>query len=113
MSFKKFFQKHIATPPVKKWVFNKAGFNKYGLYHDDVLYETPVVEEAVRRLPPEVYDARMYRLIRAHQLSLSHSILPEKERPTFEEDQKNRYLEKLMEEVEKEIKERKIWGKTH
>ena len=23
----------------KKWVFDSSGFNQYGLYHDDVLYE--------------------------------------------------------------------------
>ncbi len=39
---------------VRKWVFKIAGFNQYGLYHDDVLNETPEVIEAIRRLPPRL-----------------------------------------------------------
>ena len=30
------------------------GFNQYGLYHDDALYEHADVAEAVRRLPPQL-----------------------------------------------------------
>ena len=29
---------------VKKWAFNASGFNQYGLYRDDVLYETDEVK---------------------------------------------------------------------
>jgi len=29
---------------IKKWAFNLSGFNQYGLYHDDVLYETDEVK---------------------------------------------------------------------
>ena len=42
--------------------FNLSGFNKYGLYSDDMLYhEDPDVKEAIERLPKDVYDAKTYR----------------------------------------------------
>ncbi|XP_035218354.1 cytochrome b-c1 complex subunit 7-like [Stegodyphus dumicola] len=113
MAFRSFVQKYIATPGVKKWFFNHSGYNKLGLYRDDLLYETPEVQEAIRRLPQEVYDARMYRIQRAHQLQINHSILPQNEWTKFEDDQKNRYLEPLLKEVEQEKKERDLWAKTH
>lgn len=48
-----------------KLVFNLAGYNKYGLYSDDVIYhDSPVVKEALRRLPKEVLDARNFRYFR-------------------------------------------------
>lgn len=113
MALKQFVQKYIATPSVKRWFFNKSGYNKYGLYRDDLLYETPEVKEAIRRLPPDVYDARMYRIIRAHQLSLTHTVLPKEEWTKFEDDENYRYLKPLLEEVEKEKKERELWAKAH
>lgn len=47
--------------------------------HDDVLYETPDVEEAIRRLPAKLVDERNFRLIRALQLSGQKKILPREE----------------------------------
>ena len=31
--------------------FSAAGFNQYGLYHDDALYENDDVKEALKRVP--------------------------------------------------------------
>ena len=39
------------------------GFNKLGLMRDDVLMETSDVAEAVKRLPPKLYDERQFRLV--------------------------------------------------
>ena len=39
---------------IQKWAFNSAGWNQYGLYHDDALFEHEDVKEAVRRLPPSI-----------------------------------------------------------
>ncbi|GFQ86154.1 cytochrome b-c1 complex subunit 7 [Trichonephila clavata] len=113
MALRAFIQKNIATKGVKRWFFNRMGYNKYGLYRDDIFYETPEVKEAIRRLPQDIYDARIYRIQRAFQLSLTQSILPENEWTKFEDDLKNHYLESLVEDVKKEIKERESWAKTH
>lgn len=57
-----------------KLAFNLAGYNKYGLYSDDVIYhDSPVVKEALRRLPKEVLDARNFRYFRRCVIQL-HSI---------------------------------------
>merc|ERR1712137_317626 len=42
---------------MRRVAYNASGFNKYGLMHDDVLYETPDVEEALRRLPTKLMSA--------------------------------------------------------
>ena len=50
-----------------------------GLYNDDCLHETPEVAEAIRRLEPEVYDKRIYRISRAFLLSANKKVLPKEE----------------------------------
>lgn len=58
-------RKNSWTSMFSKLVFNLAGYNKYGLYSDDVIYhDSPVVKEALRRLPKEVLDARNFRYFR-------------------------------------------------
>ncbi|XKL61740.1 hypothetical protein PGB90_001573 [Kerria lacca] len=95
-------------------LFKLIGYNKLGLYHNDVLYNFPDVLEAVRRLPPEIQDARNYRLIRAVQLDITRSILPENQWTTYEDDLKyGRYLEPYLEEVKKELREQDEWNATH
>jgi len=91
-----------------RWLYNSAGFNQYGLYHDDVLYETPEVKEAIRRLPQHLYDERNFRMIRALQLSMTKTILPKDQWTKYEEDY--RYLEPYLEEVKKEFDERTMWN---
>ncbi|KAF8787107.1 Cytochrome b-c1 complex subunit 7 like protein [Argiope bruennichi] len=113
MAFRQFVQKYVATNGVKRWFFNRMGYNQYGLYHDDLYYETPEIQEAVRRLPREIQDARVYRIQRAFQLSISQSILPKEEWTKFEDDLKNRYLQPYIDEVKKEKKEKDLWAKMH
>lgn len=58
-------KKNSWTFMMSKLVFNLAGYNRYGLYSDDVIYhDSPVVKEALRRLPKEVLDARNFRYFR-------------------------------------------------
>lgn len=110
-----------------------AGFNKYGisdfsdawyrrhymptifflagLLHNDCLYETPDVKEALKRLPPKILDERAYRQIRAMNLSATHRILPKEQWTKWDEDV--RYLEPYLEEVERERLEREDWEDNH
>ena len=53
--------------------------------HDDVLYETPDVEEAIRRLPQKIVDDRNYRIMRALQVSGQKKLLPKNEWTKYED----------------------------
>jgi len=109
----------IRHPGFRKWYFNLSGWNKMGLYQNDIdcLDQLPfhpscedVYDEALRRLPAEEYDRFVFRLIRASQLEITKSYIPAKERTTFEEDEtKGRFLEPYMKEVLAEKKEKEDW----
>ena len=51
---------------------------------DDILAETDDVKEALRRLPRDEYDARMFRIVRALHLSGKKEILPKIEWTSYE-----------------------------
>ncbi|XP_059205299.1 cytochrome b-c1 complex subunit 7 [Centropristis striata] len=93
----------------RKWYYNACGFNKYGLVRDDTLYEDADVAEALRRLPENVYNDRMFRMKRALDLSMKQQILPKEQWTKFEEDV--RYLAPYLEEVIRERKEKEEWMK--
>jgi len=93
---------------LRRWAYNKAGFNKYGLKVHDCLYESPEVVEAIRRLPEPVQDERNFRIIRALQLSMMKSVLPKEEWPTYDSD--DYYLDPYLEEVKREMAERREWA---
>jgi len=99
------------NPGFRKWYFNLEGYNKYGLYHDDLVEpESPLTKEAIRRLPAEEYDAHVFRVVRASQLEITKSFVPPEERPTYEEDQtKGRFLQPYLKEIEAEKKEKEQW----
>ncbi|BES94588.1 Hypothetical protein NTJ_07396 [Nesidiocoris tenuis] len=96
-----------AASPFRKWVYNASGFNKYGLMHDDLLYETPDVKQALKRLPEDLLHQRSFRIVRAMQLSMTHDILPKEQWTKFEEDVK--YLQPYIDEVRREREEREEW----
>ncbi|KAJ5179755.1 Cytochrome b-c1 complex subunit 7 [Penicillium capsulatum] len=92
--------------PIAQWHNNLAGYRQLGLKYDDLLpEESEAVQTALKRLPAkEAYD-RVFRIRRAFQCSISHTILPPNEHIKPEED--NAYLTPIIRAVEKEIKERK------
>lgn len=92
----------------RKWYYNAAGFNKLGLMRDDTLHETEDVKEAIRRLPEDLYNDRMFRIKRALDLTMRHQILPKDQWTKYEEDKF--YLEPYLKEVIRERKEREEWG---
>ncbi|XP_067835271.1 cytochrome b-c1 complex subunit 7 isoform X1 [Heptranchias perlo] len=94
---------------LQKWYYNAAGFNKFGLMRDDTLYENDDVKEAVRRLPENLYNERIFRMKRALDLSLKHQILPKDLWTKYEEDVY--YLEPYLKEVISERKEKEEWNK--
>lgn len=52
---------------------------------DDTLYEDDDVKEALKRLPEDLYNERMFRIKRALDLSLKHRILPKEQWVKYEE----------------------------
>lgn len=93
----------------RKWYYNAAGFNKLGLMRDDTIHETEDVKEAIRRLPENLYNDRMFRIKRALDLTMRHQILPKEQWTKYEEDKF--YLEPYLKEVIRERKEREEWAK--
>lgn len=99
-----------------RYFFKTDGYNKYGLYHDDLIggYNNtvkPIVAEAYRRLlidQPDLHDQRVFRALRASQLKIEKKLLPEDQWPSFEEDMtKGRYLQPYLEQLEKEDREKR------
>jgi len=94
---------------VKTWAYNLSGFNKYGLMRDDCLMETTDVVEAIKRLPPKLYDERQFRISRALLLSCQKTILPKEQWTKVEEDV--RYLMPYVDEIRREKAEKAEWSK--
>ena len=63
-----------------------------GLRREDLyMEEDPVVSEAIRRLPQDEQDLRLFRLKRALDLSLKKALLP-KDQWTSDEEVDNMYI---------------------
>lgn len=104
-------QKRFVSTAIKKWAYNLSGFNKLGLMRDDCLYEDEDVKEALHRLPRNLVDERNYRILRAVQLNIQHSILPKEQWTQYEND--IMYLQPYLKEVIKEREERDAWNKQY
>ena len=60
-------------------------FSVIGLMRDDTIYENEDVKEAIRRLPENLYNDRMFRIKRALDLTMRHQILPKEQWTKYEE----------------------------
>ncbi|KAL5000692.1 cytochrome b-c1 complex subunit 7 [Aspergillus recurvatus] len=91
--------------PIANWYTDAAGYRKLGLKADDLIpEESDTVQTALKRLPPkEAYD-RIFRIRRAFQCSVSHTLLPPAEHIKPHEDVE--YLSPIIREIEKENAER-------
>lgn len=56
-----------------------------GLMRDDTIYEDSDVKEALRRLPENMYNDRMFRIKRALDLSMKQQLLPKDKWTKYEE----------------------------
>ncbi|KAI9828982.1 MAG: Cytochrome b-c1 complex subunit 7 [Thelocarpon impressellum] len=91
--------------PFANWYADASGYRKLGLRADDLIpEESDTIQLALKRLPPkEAYD-RVYRLRRAVQCSLAHTLLPKEQQTKPEEDYP--YLSPIIREIEAERQER-------
>lgn len=91
--------------PISKAYVKFSGYRNMGLRQDDLLMEeTPTAQTALNRLSSEESYARSYRIITAHQLSLTQSVLSNEKAVQPEEDIP--YLWPLILEAEAAAKEK-------
>ncbi|KAF3936656.1 hypothetical protein ABW19_dt0206981 [Dactylella cylindrospora] len=94
--------------PIAERYADLAGYRKVGLLYEDLVREeTPVVQKALKRLPPRLAYDRAYRIRRALQCSVTHTLLPKDQWIKPEEDVP--YLTPYIEEIEKEEAERQMF----
>lgn len=60
-------------------------FSVSGLMRDDTIYEDSDVKEALKRLPDNMYNERVFRMKRALDLSMKQQILPKNQWTKYEE----------------------------
>ncbi|CDK26908.1 unnamed protein product [Kuraishia capsulata CBS 1993] len=91
--------------PAAKIFTSYSGYRQMGLKLDDILIEeTPVMQKAISRLPASESYARNYRILTAHQLSLSHHVLSAAKSVKPEED--DAYLTPYILQAEFEAQEK-------
>ncbi|XP_060249264.1 cytochrome b-c1 complex subunit 7-like [Meriones unguiculatus] len=67
------------------------------------MFETEDVKEAIRRLPEDLYNDRMFHIKRALDLTMRHQILPKEQWTKYEEDKF--YLEPYLKQAIREKRE--------
>lgn len=96
--------RQLMLPAAKAFTYF-SGYRQLGLKLDDLIEEEkPAVQKAISRLPTEESYARNYRIIAAHQLSVSIDVLPESKAVKPHEDVP--YLTPYILEAEAEIAEK-------
>ncbi|SCU98782.1 LAME_0G00540g1_1 [Lachancea meyersii CBS 8951] len=91
--------------PVAHQFVKFSGYRKMGLRFDDLISEeNDIAQKALSRLPEEESYARNFRMIRAHQSSLTHHLLPKTQWIKPEED--TPYILPFLLEAEAEAKEK-------
>lgn len=106
-----FVQRRFFSTSLKQIAYNLSGFNKYGLWRDDLITETEEVQEALKRIPEKIVDERNYRILRAMQLTIQNDILPKEQWTKMEDDKL--YLTPVLEQLKKEKDEVAEWNKNH
>ncbi|KAG7205805.1 hypothetical protein KM043_007750 [Ampulex compressa] len=97
----------FSSNSLQQWAYSMSRFNQYGLMRHDCMRNTPDVQEALRRLPQHVVDARNFRISRALQLDAIKKVLPQEQWTKLEEDVL--YLEPYLSDIIKERKEKEAW----
>ncbi|SCU96377.1 LADA_0H00584g1_1 [Lachancea dasiensis] len=91
--------------PVAQQFINFSGYRKLGLRFDDLIEEeNNVAQKALGRIAADESYARNFRMLRAHQQSLTHHLLPKAQWVKPEED--TPYMLPYLLEAEAEVKEK-------
>ncbi|KAF8566636.1 hypothetical protein P879_08200 [Paragonimus westermani] len=92
---------------IKTFQIDNSYYNQLGLMYHDVIPHSPVIAEAVRRLPREETEARDFRIARAFHLSANKTVLPKEQWTRVEDDIP--YLDPYIELTRKEWQEKAEW----
>ncbi len=103
----KIAQRSPMEKAMKDFSFNTGYYNQIGLLWHDLLPQSPVVKEAIRRLPREEREGIDFRMARAFLLSANKTILPKAEWTKQEDDVP--YLNPYIELVERERRDKSDW----
>ncbi|KAK9892247.1 hypothetical protein WA026_019048 [Henosepilachna vigintioctopunctata] len=104
--------KRFMSSALQRICYNLSGFNKYGLWRDDLIDDTDQdVIEALTRIDEKTIDERNYRILRAVQLSIQKDVLPKDQWTKLENDKL--YLTPVVKQVRKEREEREEWNKLY
>lgn len=76
---------------------------------DDIIYGNDDMKEAIRRVPEDFYNNRMFHIKRALELTTKQQIAPKEHQTKYEECKF--YLEPFLKGVIWERKEREEWAK--
>lgn len=96
--------KQVVTPLTAGFKY-LSGYRELGLKMNDLIHEeNDITETALRRLPKDLQYDRIYRIVQAHQLELTHHILPKDKQMKAEND--DNYLLPYLLEAEAEAIER-------
>uniref|UniRef100_A0A8C3XBZ1 Cytochrome b-c1 complex subunit 7 n=1 Tax=Catagonus wagneri TaxID=51154 RepID=A0A8C3XBZ1_9CETA len=99
----------MASRPIgatlSKWL---EGIRKW-YYRNDTIYEDDNVKEAIRRLPENLYNDRVFCIKRALDLTMRQQLSPKEQWTKYEEEKV--YLEPYLKEVIWERREGKEWAK--
>ncbi|ENN72508.1 cytochrome b-c1 complex subunit 7-like [Dendroctonus ponderosae] len=108
-----FIQKRFASRSWQEWAYQLSGFNKLGLWRDDLVNEQcePNVKAALERLPSRLVQERNFRILRAVQLTIQKEILPKDQWTQLKDDKL--YLTPYLEELAKEQREQDEWNKKY
>jgi ubiquinol-cytochrome c reductase subunit 7 len=101
-SLKSLRSKNSSFLKITEMYRNAMGYRQMGLLYDDLIPdEGELVQEALRRLPPNEYYERIFRFRRAINLSIKKEELPKEEWTTAEKDVG--YLRPILQQVELEF----------
>ncbi|EFA81026.1 cytochrome bd ubiquinol oxidase [Heterostelium album PN500] len=104
MSFVKFLPETVVKRLQNSWL----EYRKIGLYYADLYNETPVMKEALNRLPPQVLVERDRRKAIAFDCNVKKIYLPENLWSDLEKDKiYTDQVEGVMQQVEKEFEIRR------
>ncbi|KAK9878797.1 hypothetical protein WA026_003635 [Henosepilachna vigintioctopunctata] len=105
-------QRRFMSSGLQNICYKLSGFNKYGLWRDDLLDEDITeVKEALKRLDPKIRNERNFRILRAIQLSIQKEYLPRNEWTKLEND--ILYLQPIIKQVKEEQEEINEWNKLY
>ncbi|XP_048727244.1 cytochrome b-c1 complex subunit 7-like isoform X2 [Ostrea edulis] len=95
---------------IQRFAYYRSYFPSLGLWRDDLRRDTPVLKEALSRLPRTDVEGRNFRIARAVVLHNAKMMLPRDQWTELDDDKL--YIGEIIEQIKKEIKEKEDHAKS-